>query len=98
LQKFDEIKDLTMEDLIHLNRLSAKCMEVIKSVANIHEQSKAIAEQPLQERIDNLAKVASVFQQNSEEMQNCLLSFLKEITKSEEDVADASETEFGYKL
>jgi hypothetical protein len=86
-----------MEDIVHFNRLADKCMNIISNLGNLHEAAKTLTKNPSQDNIDMIAQIIQSYENNSEEMKNCLVSFLKEVVKSD-DTVDASETELGYKL
>lgn len=89
-----------MNDIVQMNRLSQKCMETIAIISNMHEAAKTMTYKPSQEQINKIAEVASQYQEISEDMKNCLVSFLKEVvnTEQEEMTIDVKETDVGYKL
>jgi len=86
-----------MEDIVQFNRLGTKCMNIISNISSLHEAAKVLVKNPSQENIDRIAQIIESYDSNSEEMKNCLVSFLKEVVKPD-DTVDASETEIGYKL
>jgi hypothetical protein len=90
-----------MKEIVQLNRFSQKLMGIVTTVVNINETARSLALELSQENIEKLAKLAELYQTQSEDMQSCCISFLKEITASEdaeEIEVDANETDMGYKL
>lgn len=88
-----------MKDYIQLNRLSIKCLDVLSSVSKIYDISKDIAKNPIQENIDKLTLLVNEFQDSSSQINECLISLIKEISQQGEEIeTDAIETDVGYKL
>jgi hypothetical protein len=87
-----------MKDIVQLNRLSSKCLDVLSSVSKIHDLSKDLVINPNQENIDKLALLVEEFENSNSQISECLMSLLKEIAQEDIEEVDAIETDIGYKL
>jgi len=87
-----------MDEIVQLNRLSSKCLDVLSAVSKIYDTSKAIAIDPRQENINKLVSLVNELQEADSQINECLLSFLKEVANEDVLETDAVETDVGYKL
>lgn len=87
-----------MKDIVQLNRLSSKCLDVLSAISKIHDMSKALVIDPKQENVDKLTFFVNEFQEASSQIPECLMSLLKEIVQDDIEETDAIETDLGYKL
>lgn len=87
-----------MKDFVQINRLTTKLLDLIAVVSKIHDTSKAIITSPTQDNIDVLTKLVTEFESSTNEIPECLVTFLKEVVQTDIEETDATETDVGYKI
>lgn len=88
-----------MNQDLYLNRVQSKFLQMISAMTGIHDACQGIASSPSQEGIDEIAKLATVFQTATEEFQASVMDFLQNVAEPSEEVKiTASQTDIGYKI
>mgnify|MGYP003451548326 CR=1 FL=1 len=87
-----------MKEIVQLNRLSSKCLDVLSAISKIHDISEALVIDPKQENVDKLTSFVNEFEEASSQIPECLMSLLKEIANEDIEEVDGIETDLGYKL
>ena len=89
-----------MKDIVELNRFSKKCMDLISVLSKLHASAEEMVLNPTQEQVNKIAEIASQYHETNEEVKNCLVDFIKEVTSTEQEELniDGKETDVGYKI
>lgn len=88
-----------MNEKTYLDKVSNKTLDILSVSMDLHNSCKELISSPSQENIDQIASLASKYQEISEEFQNSIMDLLKSIVEPSEEIKiTSSETDIGYKI
>lgn len=88
-----------MDDGLYLNRVQTKCLQTFSAMSKLHDVCQKLVASPSQEIIDEITKLAVVYQSSNGEFQDALMDFIKNIVEPSEEIQiTSSQTDIGYEI